>query len=139
MSEKELEIHNKKKELLRMLSDIHREIVFNNLEDEGFKNLSNTERANVRSAYFNEYISPKLKEDEREQFKHEFFSEAEKLENDTWGNKDNNPLNIENPYEQMKEQNPELGNITDSMIAAEKSNNAYDDNNSQMLFDFNFI
>ena len=39
MSEKELEIHNKKKELLRMLGDIHKEIVFNNLEDEGFRNM----------------------------------------------------------------------------------------------------
>ena len=39
MSEKELEIHNKKKELLRMLSDIHKEIVFNDLEDEGFKEM----------------------------------------------------------------------------------------------------
>ena len=39
MSEKELEIHNKKKELLRMLSDIHKEIVFNSLEDEGFKEM----------------------------------------------------------------------------------------------------
>ena len=39
MTEKELEVHTKKKELLRMLSDIHREIVFNNLEDEGFKNM----------------------------------------------------------------------------------------------------
>ena len=39
MTEKELEIHNRKKELLRMLSDIHREIVFNNLEDEGFRNM----------------------------------------------------------------------------------------------------
>ena len=39
MTIKELEIHNKKKELLRMLSDIHREIVFNNLEDEGFRNM----------------------------------------------------------------------------------------------------
>ena len=39
MSEKELEIYNKKKELLRMLSDIHKEIVFNNLEDEGFKEM----------------------------------------------------------------------------------------------------
>ena len=39
MIEKELEIHNKKKELLRMLSDIHREIVFNNLEDEMFKEM----------------------------------------------------------------------------------------------------
>ena len=39
MTEKELEVHTKKKELLRMLSDIHREIIFNNLEDEGFKNM----------------------------------------------------------------------------------------------------
>ena len=39
MTEKELEIHAKKKELLRMLSDIHREIVFNNLEDERFKEM----------------------------------------------------------------------------------------------------
>ena len=39
MTEKELEIHNRKKELLRMLLDIHREIVFNNLEDEGFRNM----------------------------------------------------------------------------------------------------
>ena len=39
MKYKELEIHNKKKELLRMLSDIHREIVFNDLEDEGFRNM----------------------------------------------------------------------------------------------------
>ena len=39
MTDKELEIHAKKKELLRMLSDIHKEIVFNNLEDEGFKNM----------------------------------------------------------------------------------------------------
>ena len=39
MSEKELEIHNKKKELLRMLSDIHKEIVFNDLEDERFKEM----------------------------------------------------------------------------------------------------
>ena len=39
MTEKELEIHNRKKELLRMLSDIHREIVFNDLEDEGFRNM----------------------------------------------------------------------------------------------------
>ena len=39
MRDKELEIHNRKKELLRMLSDIHREIVFNNLEDEGFRNM----------------------------------------------------------------------------------------------------
>ena len=39
MTEKELEIHNRKKELLRMLSDIHREIVFNDLEDEMFKEM----------------------------------------------------------------------------------------------------
>ena len=39
MSEKELEIHNKKKELLSMLSDIHKEIVFNDLEDERFKEM----------------------------------------------------------------------------------------------------
>ena len=39
MTDKELEIHNKKKELLRMLSDIHKEIIFNNLEDEGFKEM----------------------------------------------------------------------------------------------------
>ena len=39
MTDKELEIHNRKKELLRMLSDIHKEIVFNNLEDEGFREM----------------------------------------------------------------------------------------------------
>lgn len=39
MTDKELEIHNKKKELLRMLSDVHKEIVFNDLEDEGFKEM----------------------------------------------------------------------------------------------------
>ena len=39
MTDKELEIHNKKKELLRMLSDIHKEIVFNDLEDESFKDM----------------------------------------------------------------------------------------------------
>ena len=39
MSEKELEIHNRKKELLRMLGDIHKEIVFNNLEDEMFREM----------------------------------------------------------------------------------------------------
>lgn len=39
MTEKELEIHNKKKELLRMLGDLHKEIVFGNLEDEGFKKM----------------------------------------------------------------------------------------------------
>ena len=39
MTEKQLEIHNRKKELLRMLSDIHKEIVFGNLENEGFKKM----------------------------------------------------------------------------------------------------
>ena len=39
MSEKELEIYTKKKELLRMLSDIHKEIVFGDLKDEGFKEM----------------------------------------------------------------------------------------------------
>ena len=39
MIEKELEIYNRKKELLRMLSDIHKEIVFNNLEDERFRKM----------------------------------------------------------------------------------------------------
>ena len=39
MIEKELEIYNRKKELLRMLSDIHKEIVFNDLEDERFKEM----------------------------------------------------------------------------------------------------
>ena len=39
MSEKELEIHNKKKELLRMLGDIHKEIVFGDLENERFKEM----------------------------------------------------------------------------------------------------
>ena len=39
MTEKELEIYNRKKELLRMLGDIHREIVFGDLENEGFKKM----------------------------------------------------------------------------------------------------
>ena len=39
MTDKELEIHAKKKELLRMLGDIHKEIVFNDLEDERFKEI----------------------------------------------------------------------------------------------------
>ena len=39
MTEKELETHNRKKELLRMLRDIHREIVFNDLEDKNFKEM----------------------------------------------------------------------------------------------------
>ena len=39
MTDKELEIHAKKKELLRMLGDIHKEIIFNDLEDERFKEM----------------------------------------------------------------------------------------------------
>ena len=39
MTEKQLEIHNRKKELLRMLGDIHKEIAFGDLEDEGFRNM----------------------------------------------------------------------------------------------------
>ena len=39
MSEKELEIHTKKKELLRILGDIHKEIVFGDLESEGFREM----------------------------------------------------------------------------------------------------
>ena len=39
MTEKELEIHAKKKELLRMLADIHKEIVFGDLENERFKEM----------------------------------------------------------------------------------------------------
>ena len=39
MTDKELEIHAKKKELLRMLGDLHKEIVFGNLEDEGFREI----------------------------------------------------------------------------------------------------
>ena len=39
MTEKELEIHNRKKELLRMLGDIHKEIVFGDLENEKFKEM----------------------------------------------------------------------------------------------------
>ena len=39
MTEKELEMHNKKKELLRMLGDIHKEIVFGDLESERFKEM----------------------------------------------------------------------------------------------------
>ena len=39
MTDKELEIHTKKKELLRMLGDIHREIVFGDLENERFKEM----------------------------------------------------------------------------------------------------
>ena len=39
MTDKELEIHSKKKELLRMLGDLHKEIVFGDLENEGFKEM----------------------------------------------------------------------------------------------------
>ena len=39
MTDKELKIHARKKELLRMLSDIHKEIVFGDLESEGFKEM----------------------------------------------------------------------------------------------------
>ena len=39
MTEKELEIHNRKKELLRMLGDLHKEIVFGDLENERFKEM----------------------------------------------------------------------------------------------------
>ena len=39
MTDKELEMHAKKKELLRMLGDIHKEIVFGDLESEGFKKM----------------------------------------------------------------------------------------------------
>ena len=39
MTDKELEIHTKKKELLRMLGDIHKEIVFGDLESEGLKEM----------------------------------------------------------------------------------------------------
>ena len=39
MTDKELEIHNRKKELLRMLSDIHKEIAFGDLENEGFREM----------------------------------------------------------------------------------------------------
>ena len=39
MTKKELEIHARKKELLKMLSDLHKEIVFNDLEDERFKEM----------------------------------------------------------------------------------------------------
>ena len=39
MTEKELEIHNRKKELLKMLGDIHKEIAFGDLEDERFKEM----------------------------------------------------------------------------------------------------
>ena len=39
MTDKELEIHNRKKELLRMLGDIHKEIASGDLESEGFKEM----------------------------------------------------------------------------------------------------
>ena len=39
MTEKELEIHNRKKELLRMLGDLHKEIVFGDLKDERFREM----------------------------------------------------------------------------------------------------
>ena len=39
MIEEKLEIHNRKKELLRMLGDIHKEIVFGDLENERFRNM----------------------------------------------------------------------------------------------------
>lgn len=39
MTEKELEMHAKKKELLRMLGDMHKEIVFGDLESERFKEM----------------------------------------------------------------------------------------------------
>lgn len=39
MTEQELEIHAKKKELLRMLGDLHKEIAFGDLESEGFREM----------------------------------------------------------------------------------------------------
>ena len=39
MTEKQLEIHNRKKELLRMIGDIHKEIVFGDLKDERFREM----------------------------------------------------------------------------------------------------
>ena len=39
MTNKELEMHAKKKELLRMLGNIHKEIVFGDLESEGFREM----------------------------------------------------------------------------------------------------
>ena len=39
MTNKELEMHAKKKELLRMLGDMHKEIAFGDLESEGFKEM----------------------------------------------------------------------------------------------------
>ena len=39
MTEKQLEMHAKKKELLRMLGDLHKEIAFGDLENEGFREM----------------------------------------------------------------------------------------------------
>ena len=39
MTDKELEMHAKKKELLRMLGDLHKEIVFGDLENERFRKM----------------------------------------------------------------------------------------------------
>ena len=39
MTDKELEIHARKKELLKMLGDLHKEIVFGDLESEGFREM----------------------------------------------------------------------------------------------------
>ena len=39
MTDKELEMHAKKKELLRMLGDLHKEIAFGDLENERFKEM----------------------------------------------------------------------------------------------------
>ena len=39
MTDKELEIHARKKELLKMLGDLHKEIVFGDLENEGFREM----------------------------------------------------------------------------------------------------
>ena len=39
MTENELKIHAKKKELLRMLTDIHKDIVFGDLKDERFREM----------------------------------------------------------------------------------------------------
>ena len=39
MTDKELEIHARKKELLKMWGDLHKEIVFGDLESEGFKKM----------------------------------------------------------------------------------------------------
>ena len=39
MTDKELEIHARKKELLKMLGDLHKEIAFGDLENEGFREM----------------------------------------------------------------------------------------------------